>query len=54
MNKITILLFADFLATSTQADVEIMTIDGFKISNLGAHGLMVSKRAENPKGVSLI
>ena len=51
MNKITILLFIGFLATNTQADVEIVTIDGFKISNMGAHGLMVSKRAENSKGI---
>jgi len=51
MNKITILLFISFLATNTQADVEIVTIDGFKISNMGAHGLMVSKRAENSKGI---
>jgi hypothetical protein len=45
------ILCAGFLATSTQADVEIMTIDGYKISNFGPHGLMISKRAENSKGI---
>jgi len=45
------LLFLTLLSNHSQADIEIMTIDGFKISNMGAHGLMVSKRAENSKGI---
>ena len=45
------LLFFSLLSSQSQAEVEIMTIDGFKISNMGAHGLMVSKRAENSKGI---
>ena len=45
------LLFFSLLSSHSQAEVEIMTIDGFKISNMGAHGLMVSKRAENSKGI---
>ena len=45
------LLFFSLLSSHSQAEVEIMTIDGFKISNMGAHGLIVSKRAENSKGI---
>ena len=45
------LLFFTLISNHSQADIGIMTIDGFKISNMGAHGLMVSKRAENSKGV---
>jgi hypothetical protein len=45
------LLFFSLLSSHSQAEVEIMTIDGFKISNMGAHGLIVSKRAENSKDI---
>ena len=45
------LLFFTLISNHSQADIGIMTIDGFKIDNMGAHGLMVSKRAENSKGI---
>ena len=49
MNKLIILLFTGFLATSTQADVQITTIDSWRIVNAGSHTLLVNKFSEDPK-----
>ena len=51
MEKVLQILCLSVLSQSAFSGIDITTIDGFKINNLGAHGLMVSKRAENSKGI---
>ena len=51
MVKVLQILCLSVISHSAFSNVDITTIDGFKISNLGAHGLIVSKRAENSKGI---
>ena len=51
MVKVLQILCLSVLSQSAFSNLNITTIDGFKISNLGTHGLMVSKRAENSKGI---
>ena len=45
VTKLIIVIFTGFLATSTQAEIDLTTIDAFKINNLGSHSLMVSKKS---------
>ena len=48
VNKLIILLFTVFfVATSTQAEVEILTIDSFMINSMGEDSLMVTKRDDD-------
>ena len=49
VTKLTILLFTGFFATSTQAGIEITTIDSWRIVNAGSHTLLVNKFSENPE-----
>ena len=52
MNKLIILLFTGFFATSTQADVQITTIDSWRIVNAGSHTLLVNKFSEDPESMN--
>ena len=45
VTKLIIVIFTGFLATSTQAEIDLTTIDAFEINNLGSHSLMVSKES---------
>ena len=45
VTKLIIVIFTGFLATSTQAEIDLTTIDAFRITNMGGHSLMVSKKS---------
>ena len=52
VTKLTILLFTGFFATSTQAGIEITTIDAWRIVNAGSHTLFVNKFSEDPNSMN--
>jgi len=47
VTKLFIAFFSVFFATSTQAEVEILTIDSFMINSMGENSLMVTKRDDD-------
>ena len=48
VTKVITLLIAGAFTGYSLASVNIMTIDSFKISNMGSHSLMVSKKSATP------
>ena len=49
VTKLIFVIFTGFFATSTQAGIEITTIDSWRIVNAGSHTLLVNKFSENPE-----
>ena len=50
VTKLFIALFTGFFATSSQAEVEILTIDSFMINSMGENSLMVTKKDDTAQG----
>jgi hypothetical protein len=47
VTKLIIVIFTGFLATSTQAGIDLTTIDSWRIVNAGSHTLLVNKFSED-------
>ncbi len=47
VTKLIIVIFTGFLATSTQAEIDLTTIDSWRIFSSGSHTLLVNKFSED-------